>query len=345
MLKSQNGGRSWQSLDKWIGGRTGKHLLAVDPFPPDVLDRVYAGQPCDGELCLWLSEEGGEAWRMVTSTLPLSGYRSVVNVVSPHPTVAGRIFAGVGFYPDSLADSPTAGGIFVSENHGESWLFLAASEPLSSVEEIHYDAVNADHIYAGTAGKGIWKSVSGGNTWEQLTVPGLATPIGVESLAAHPDRSGLLLARLLSFGETENPNGLLYSYQDAGSTWTQLDDGTSDGGLWFTPPVPGMAPYMLYTGCGSSPCRSLDVGRSWNAIYGVPAPHVMASATDGERIVVYSASPGGMAGIDEPVGLLGTVGSAATIPGRGEVMGSGVYRTTLRPLDQRVYLPLVMRGG
>jgi hypothetical protein len=31
------------------------------------------------------------------------------------------------------------------------------------------------------------------------------------------------------------------------------------------------------------------------------------------------------------------------IPGQGSVMGGGVYRTTLRPLDQHVYLPLVLR--
>ncbi|MFP4346482.1 MAG: VPS10 domain-containing protein [Anaerolineales bacterium] len=340
MLKSQNGGRSWQSLEKWIGGQTGKHMLAVDPF---VANRLYLGQPCDDAFCLWIGENGGETWRQVTGTVPSTyrGYRTGIGVLSPHPTEAGRIFAGVGFFPDSLADSPVAGGIFVSENYGEAWSFIEASEPLSSVEEIVYDAGNPNQIYAGGAGQGLWKSTSSGATWEQLTVPGLAPPIGIESLAAHPDRSGVLLARLMSFAETENPNGLLYISQDAGGTWTQLDEGTSDGGLFFAPTVPDMSPYLLYTGCGASPCRSLDVGRSWNAIYGVPAPYVMASATDGERIVVYAASPGGMAAAEQAA--LSGVGLMGDIPGRGSVMGSGVYRTTLRPLDQHVYLPLVLR--
>jgi photosystem II stability/assembly factor-like uncharacterized protein len=340
MLKSQNGGRSWQSLEKWIGGLTGEHILAVDPFTPD---RVYLGQPCDDALCLWISEDGGEAWREVTSTVPsfVSGHRSVIHVLSPHPTEERHIFAGVGFYPEPGAVSPSEGGIFVSEDSGEHWSFLAATEALSSVEEIAYDAINPDQIYAGAAGTGLWKSITGGSTWEQLTVPGLAPPIGVESLAAHPDRSGVLLARLMSSAETENPDGVLYSSQDAGSTWTQLDDGTSDGGLWITPPVPGMSPYLLYTGCGGSPCRSLDLGESWSTIYGVPAPRVMASATDGDRIVVYAASPGGMAAVEQAA--LHAVGLVSDIPGRGSVMGSGVYRTTLRPLDQHVYLPLITR--
>jgi hypothetical protein len=104
-----------------------------------------------------------------------------------------------------------------------------------------------------------------------------------------------------------------------------------------------MAPYILYSACGDSPCRSLDVGSSWNMIYGVPAPQVMASATDGERIVVYSASLGGMAAVEQAA--LRAMGLLGDIPGQGSVMGGGVYRTTLRPLDQHVYLPLVLRGG
>jgi len=335
LLKSQNGGRSWQSLEK-LG-----NVLAVDPFTPD---RLYLGQPCDDAFCLWIGENGGETWRQVTSTLPstYSGYRTGIGVLSPHPTEAGRIFAGVAFFPDPPVESPIdAGGIFVSEDYGEQWSFITTTKPLSSVEEIHYDAVNPDYIYAGTAGNGLWKSTTRGRTWDQLTIPGIEQPIAVNDMASHPGRAGVLLARLLSFADTANPGGVLYSSWDGGSSWTQLDEGTSSGGLWFAPPVPEMAPYILYSGCGDTPCRSLDVGSSWNTIYGVPAPRVMASATDGERIVVYSASLGGMAAVDEPV--LRATGLMGDIPGQGSVMGGGVYRRTLRPMDQRVYLPLVVR--
>jgi photosystem II stability/assembly factor-like uncharacterized protein len=343
LLKSQNGGRSWQSLDKWFGGAGGKHMLAVDPFTSD---RLYLGQLCDDAFCLSISEDGGETWREVTRTLPstYSGYSTGVGVLSPHPTEPGRIFAGVAFFPDPPNETPLdAGGIFVSEDSGEQWSFITATVPLSSVEEIHYDAVNPDHIYAGTAGNGLWKSITRGSTWEQLHVPGIEQPIGVNDMASHPGRSGVLIARLLSFANTANPSGILYRSQDGGESWTQLDDGTSSGGLWFAPSVPDMAPYILYSGCGDAPCRSLDVGSSWNTIYGVPAPRVMASATDGERIVVYSASLGGMAAVEQAA--LSAMGLLGDIPGQGSVMGGGVYRTTLRPLDQYVYLPLVLRGG
>jgi hypothetical protein len=69
----------------------------------------------------------------------------------------------------------------------------------------------------------------------------------------------------------------------------------------------------------------------------------MVAGTDGERIVIYAASPGGMAAAEDEVRALLSLGSTATIPGQGSLMGSGVYRTAMRPLDQRVYLPLVLR--
>jgi photosystem II stability/assembly factor-like uncharacterized protein len=341
MLKSQNGGRGWQSLDKWIGGKTGKHMLAVDPFTPD---RVYLGQPCDDAFCLWISEDGGESWREVIAAIPtsFSGHTTGIGVLSPHPTEEGHIFAGVSFYPDHASDTPTGGGIFQSEDYGEQWTFLASTEPLSSVEEIHYDAVNPHQIYAGTGGTGIWRSTTGGSAWQQQTVPGLAQPIGVNDMATHPGRADVILVRLLSFAETANPDGLLYLSQDAGDSWTQLDEGTSNGGLWFAPPAPGMAPYMLYTGCGDSPCRSLDIGRSWNVIYNAPPPRVMASATDGDRIVIYAASAGGM-GVVEGLSALNATGAMDQVPGRGRAMGSGVYRTTLRTLNQHIFMPVVLR--
>jgi hypothetical protein len=66
----------------------------------------------------------------------------------------------------------------------------------------------------------------------------------------------------------------------------------------------------------------------------------MASATDGERIVVYSASAGGMAAQQAASARVGLMGD---VPGQDSVMAGGVYRTTLRPMDQRVYLPLMTR--
>jgi photosystem II stability/assembly factor-like uncharacterized protein len=345
LLKSRNGGQSWQSLEKWVGGVGGEWMLAVDPV---TATRIYLGRSCVGAFCIQISEDAGSTWRAISTPLSseLSGYETNVGVIKPQLAEVGHIFAAAGFTSvDSGGERWTYGGIFFSDDHGETWVRLAANEPISAVNEFAYDAVDPNLIYASTQGSGIWRSTTGGSAWQQLSIAGLAPPVGVESMAAHPDRPNVILARVLSFEDTLNASGYLYISQNAGEGWTRLDDdeGTSDDGLVFAPPAAGMSPYMLYTGCGSGACRSMDTGSSWNTIYGVPRPTAMVAATDGERIVIYAASPGGMAAADEPV--LNALGRMENVPGRGRVMGSGVYRTTLRPLDQHVYLPLVVRGS
>lgn len=343
LLKSENGGRAWQSLDMWVGGRGGPYMVAVDPF---TATRVYLGQQCVDALCLNISEDAGDTWRQISTTPSgMQGYDVNVNAVAPHPLVAGRIFAGVTLYPlGAEVEAGLNGGLFVSEDYGETWRYHPeASASFSKVTQIVYDAVNPALIYLGTSGSGLWRSKSGGTAWEPLNVPGLAPPIGVSSMATHPDRTGVILARLTSLAGTTNAGGNLYLSQDAGASWIQLDENTSDFGLVFAPPAPEMGPYMLYKGCGRGACRSMDTGRSWQTIYGVPRPTAMVAGTDGARIVIYAASPGGMAAAEDEARVLLSLGSTATIPGAGSLMGSGVYRTTMRPLDQRVYLPLVLR--
>ena len=71
-----------------------------------------------------------------------------------------------------------------------------------------------------------------------------------------------------------------------------------------------------------------------------PKPMSLATGTDGERVVLYIGSAGGMvtqAGVQ-------TASIANTVLGETTIFGGGVYRlTTLLPTDW-VYLPLVVRG-
>ncbi len=71
-------------------------------------------------------------------------------------------------------------------------------------------------------------------------------------------------------------------------------------------------------------------------------PVALAAGTDGERVVLYVGSPGGVVAT---AGLANTSGAEIleSIPGRGSVLGGGVYRMTTRLPKHWVYLPLVVR--
>ena len=79
----------------------------------------------------------------------------------------------------------------------------------------------------------------------------------------------------------------------------------------------------------------------WEQVEGAPRPDILVSATDGERIMLYLGTRGGLvSGLE----LAGT--ASETIPGQGSIMGGGVYRYTLTPPQGHwVYLPLVLRGA
>jgi photosystem II stability/assembly factor-like uncharacterized protein len=336
LLRSNNGGYSWQALGIWKAGLLEPTLVAVDPFTPT---RVYFGDDCRDVLCMRISEDRGTTWREVTATLPVtpSGLSCDMAVVVPHPTIPGRILAGVTFGPwDPPPGSWDLGSVYASNDYGEHWEYLGPTQPISRIVGIAYDAVNPGLVYAGTQVTGLWKSTNGGTTWEQVTTyPGA---FHVASVAAHPYDADTVFVQ--SHGEYGSSSTLHVSH-DAGETWEELPCDAC-GVLAFAKTQPA----TLYTGTGNwlGLRRSTDGGYTWEQVEGFPAANVysLAAGTDGERVVVYAGIPGGLI-----VSITSTLtrdrAYSDVIPGRGSVLGGGIYRMTTRLGERRVYLPLVLR--
>jgi photosystem II stability/assembly factor-like uncharacterized protein len=338
LLKSNNGGHAWQWLDVWRGHMTSPRVLAIDPF---TATRIYLGDVCVGALCLRISEDAGGTWRQVTTTLPitLNDLMGNMTVLAPHPRTPGRILAGVTLWSTEPAapDGWLFAGIYASDEYGEHWehLWPPPTQSFSPVLELVYDAVDSDLVYAGTEA-GLWKSTDGGTSWQAISISGVLPPVGIESLATHPFKGDVVYVRTLSFADTQNPGGVLHVSEDAGETWTRLGEETSDGGLVFAPTRPVAT---LYTACDRGFCRSTDGGQSWGQIDGAPRPTAMNVGVDGERMIVYIATPGGVVSSEARMAQL-----SGAIPGRGSVLGGGVYRLTTVLPDRWVYLPLICRG-
>jgi photosystem II stability/assembly factor-like uncharacterized protein len=343
LIKSENGGQTWRSLEFGQGGFPDRTKLAIDPFQPE---RLYFGHGCQNSVCLWITDDGGEDpgnWISVTAALPVtySGWNGAFYTLAPHPDVPDRILAGLPVWPPdtNFWDDQTEALLFASDDDGLTWEHLGPTQPISWVTEIAFDSQDSDLIYAATNGTGLWKSTDGGQSWQRTPDPSGFADISL--VAAHPNIASAVYVHASEEGSEDN-GGLFVSY-DAGETWTHL---TWQAGsqLLFVPTHPP----TLLTGCGwgdefgGGVCQSRDDGETWSQVAGISFATAMAASTDGERVMTYIGTPGGMVsgGGSQTVNLMR---SAATNE-EYSAIGAGVYRlTTVLPTNW-VYLPLVLSG-
>ncbi|MBU0492599.1 MAG: IPT/TIG domain-containing protein [Chloroflexi bacterium] len=322
LFKSENGGQSWRSLNFGGGGFPARTKLAIDPFQPN---RLYFGHGCPDSTCLWISDDGGESWTVVTVTLP-AAYASWGGgfwTLAPHPGVPGQIFAGVQVGPPEDFWDQSEGLFYSSNDYGVTWNHIGPTQPISPVREIAFDSQNPNLIYIATQGSGLWKSTDGGQSW--VATPSPAGLKFIETVATHPE-----IGETVYVGAGDGlggPDCGVYVSDDAGETWTFLSFGIG-GQLLFSPTMPP----TLYGGEASGQfwglVRSTDGGQTWQRMVDAPYPISLATGTDGERVVLYIGTPGGMVQVTlEDV-----------------LRGAGVYRWTSRLPTARVYLPLVCRG-
>jgi photosystem II stability/assembly factor-like uncharacterized protein len=332
IYRSYNGGTIWQSLDYGIGGSPRGDYLAIDPYTST---RIYLGANTfcsDDQFCLEISADSGETWDIVTASLPANhtGWGGGISyAVAPHPLVPGRLLVGSTIFEPSNPDN-SKGMVFASDDYGRSWAYMGPTQPISEVIGIAYDAVDPDLVYMMTIGSGQWRSTDGGATWQQIGDFGES---GFhEEIVTHPTRSGHVVMSV----DSDNVPAI-WGSEDAGETWSLLyDNGASP--LAYAPNFPPILYVKTSSPQYSGLLRSFDDGQTWEQVPAAPYPSRLATATDGERVVLYIGSPGGLAG------QIGGQATATSILGEKTIFGGGVYRMTTLRLGYRVYLPLVVRG-
>ncbi len=160
--KSEDGGRSWTASGEGLGGAF-VYSVVVDPANVDIL---YAGT---AERGVYRSEDGGSTWRS-WGLAPLT-----VPDLSVGPD--GRV----------VIAATWGEGVFRRERSEAGWGAWAAIN--TGIPAVHHDtyAVAMDPedgrtIFVATAAGGVYRSVDGGGTWEQvLSSPRTAYAVLVEA--------------------------------------------------------------------------------------------------------------------------------------------------------------------
>lgn len=249
LFRSTDGGHSWSmrsnspnilgwdSYGNDIGGQSWYDMtLDVDPDNKDI---IYVGG-----VNLWKSVDGGVSWSINTYLYEGS---QIPYVHADHHAFK--------FYPENsnIIFSGNDGGIFKSENKGESWEDLSNGLAIHQIYRLGLSKKEHDIIIIGNQDngsdlykKGTWHSVN----WAD----------GMEC-AIDPEDSKIMYTSIY--------NGSFYKSIDGGQSWVGISPDSFDGnGAWVTPFLikPG-TPSTLFT-VTDKVYQSLDRGETWNAISG-----------------------------------------------------------------------------
>jgi photosystem II stability/assembly factor-like uncharacterized protein len=227
--KTQNGAHSWANVsDGFFGGSVG--AVAVSEWDPNVIyvglgEKTVRGNVSPGDG-MWKSTDAGDTWARIG--LEDSQHISRIRI---HPKNPDLVYASV---MGHLFGSNDERGIFRSKDGGQSWeKVLYVSDEVGAVD-LAMDPTNARILYAsfwrilrtpyslesGGEGSGIYKSLDGGDTWEEITRnEGLPQgDIGISGIAVSPSNNKNVYAII------EAENGGVFRSTDGGKTWSRTNE-------------------------------------------------------------------------------------------------------------------------
>ncbi len=226
--KSYDAGQTWENLtDNYFGGTIG--AVAVAESDPNV---VYAGE---GEQTVrsnvssgwgvWKSTDAGKSWKHIG--LRDSRHISRIRIHPKNPDVV--YVAAMG----DLWKSSDMRGVYRSKDGGLTWERILFASKDAGAGDLVFDPNNPRILYAATwnirrngyrmdsggPDSKLWKSVDGGDTWENLSdKPGMPKRVnGIIGVTVSPKNSNRVWASI------ENQEGGVYRSDDAGKTWSRIN--------------------------------------------------------------------------------------------------------------------------
>ena len=299
LWKTVNSGRTWAPVfDSQPIASIG--AIGVSSSNPNV---VYVGT---GEADMrsqitygngmYKSSDGGKTW----AHMGLEGTRQISRVLvdpkDPNIVFVAALGHVYGANPER--------GVYRTRDGGATWQKVLFKNDNVGAADLAFDPQNSRVIYATLwntrrppwsiyppsygPGGGIYKSMDGGATWQQLTNGVPVEGLGRVGIATAPANHNRIYAII------DAKAGGLYRSDDAGATWTLV---SSDKRIWgrgwyfCKVVVDPKNPDIVYVS-NTSLYRSTDAGKSWTAIKGAPGGddyhQLWINPSDSNRMVLGS---------------------------------------------------------
>ncbi len=186
--------------------------------------------------------------------------------------------------PSVIYLGSAAGGLWHSENGGDTWKPLFTDQVVASIGVVKINQNNPSEIWVGTgegnprnsqnSGYGIYRSLDGGQNWQLM---GLENTRTIHRIIQHRDDPNTLVVAVTGSAWGDSPHRGIYKTTDGGDTWRKtlfVNDRTGASDLVVDPQNPnklyaGMWEYRRWPwffksgGSGSGIYVSNDGGESW----------------------------------------------------------------------------------
>lgn len=229
------------------------------------------------------------------------------------PYIGGRVVAvaGVPGQPNLFYMGGVQGGVWKSENYGNSWDNITDGQMGKVSHSIGAIAVapsNSKIIYVGTGesdirgdwanGEGIYKSTDAGKTWKYA---GLRDTREISSIVVDPHNPDIAYATSLGHVFKPNPDRGVYKTTNGGKTWTKIlfvDANTGANNIVMDAKNPNVLYATMWQeqrtewtlksgGPGSAIYKTTDAGKTWKKISANPG---FAKGTLGKMGVAVAPS-------------------------------------------------------